>query len=46
LSHAKELGQADTSLVVKSELRDRLAIVRKAFDKQVKDREAAAAKLV
>ncbi|KII92325.1 hypothetical protein PLICRDRAFT_37088 [Plicaturopsis crispa FD-325 SS-3] len=39
-----ELGQADISVVIKSELRDRLAVVRKAFDKIIKDKEAAANK--
>ncbi|KAL1751671.1 tRNA synthetases class II (A)-domain-containing protein [Schizophyllum commune] len=35
------LNQADTSIIRKSQLKDRLASVRKAFDKQVKEREAA-----
>jgi hypothetical protein len=34
------------SVVVKSELRDRLALVRKAHDKAVQDKEAAAVKAV
>ncbi|KAH9949608.1 tRNA synthetases class II (A)-domain-containing protein [Amylocystis lapponica] len=38
-SYTVELGQADISLLRKSELRDRLAITRKAFDKQMKERE-------
>ncbi|KIK03536.1 hypothetical protein K443DRAFT_676709 [Laccaria amethystina LaAM-08-1] len=37
-----ELGQADISVLKKAELRDRLAVIRKAVDKQVKEREAAA----
>ncbi|KIK96545.1 hypothetical protein PAXRUDRAFT_825820 [Paxillus rubicundulus Ve08.2h10] len=36
-----ELGQADISVLVKAELRDRLAAIRKAFDKQIKEKEAA-----
>ncbi|KAF7376011.1 Alanine--tRNA ligase [Mycena sanguinolenta] len=39
-----ELGQADISVVLKAELKERLAVVRKAFDKQVKEKEAAANK--
>jgi alanyl-tRNA synthetase len=39
-----ELGQADISLITKNQLRDRLAVIRKAFDKEIKDREAAANK--
>ncbi|TFK44615.1 tRNA synthetases class II (A)-domain-containing protein [Crucibulum laeve] len=39
-----ELGQADISVIKKAELKDQLAIVRKAFDKQVKEREATANK--
>lgn len=42
----QDLGQADISVIIKSELRDRLAAVRKAFDKQVKEREATASKAV
>ncbi|KAI9057339.1 hypothetical protein FKP32DRAFT_1598429 [Trametes sanguinea] len=38
------LGQADIALLKKNELRDRLASVRKAFDKHLKDKEAAANK--
>ncbi|KAJ8495931.1 hypothetical protein ONZ51_g1376 [Trametes cubensis] len=38
------LGQADIALLKKNELRDRLASVRKAFDKYLKDKEAAANK--
>ncbi|KAI0359918.1 hypothetical protein OH77DRAFT_1419277 [Trametes cingulata] len=38
------LGQADIALLKKNELRDRLAAVRKAFDKHLKDKEAAANK--
>ncbi|KAH7885997.1 tRNA synthetases class II (A)-domain-containing protein [Phlebopus sp. FC_14] len=36
-----ELGQADISVLLKAELKDRLAVVRKAFDKQIKEKEAA-----
>ncbi|KAJ7084272.1 tRNA synthetases class II (A)-domain-containing protein [Mycena belliarum] len=39
-----ELGQADISVVWKSELKERLGAVRKAFDKQIKEREAVANK--
>ncbi|KAJ6557172.1 tRNA synthetases class II (A)-domain-containing protein [Mycena sp. CBHHK59/15] len=39
-----ELGQADISIVKKSELKERLGTVRKAFDKQIKEREASANK--
>ncbi|EEB92753.1 hypothetical protein MPER_08693, partial [Moniliophthora perniciosa FA553] len=39
-----ELGQADISVLKKNELKDRLAVIRKAFDKQVKEKEAAAGK--
>ncbi|KAI0045946.1 hypothetical protein FA95DRAFT_1560637 [Auriscalpium vulgare] len=41
-----ELGQADISLLRKSDLRDRLAGIRKAFDKDVKEKEAAVHKAV
>ncbi|OBZ68342.1 Alanine--tRNA ligase [Grifola frondosa] len=43
-SFTVELNQADISLLRKTELRDRLAVIRKAFDKQVKEKEAAANK--
>ena len=39
-----ELGQADISLIRKNALRDRLASVRKAFDKEVKEKETKAQK--
>ncbi|KAG5652235.1 hypothetical protein H0H81_005729 [Sphagnurus paluster] len=39
-----ELGQSDISVVKKAELKDRLASVRKAFDKQIKEKETAANK--
>ncbi|GLB37216.1 putative catalyzes the attachment of alanine to tRNA(Ala) in a two-step reaction alanine is first activated by ATP to form Ala- AMP and then transferred to the acceptor end of tRNA(Ala) [Lyophyllum shimeji] len=39
-----ELGQSDISVIKKAELRDRLAVVRKAFDKQIKEKETAANK--
>ncbi|KAI5118930.1 hypothetical protein M0805_003754 [Coniferiporia weirii] len=38
-SFSVELGQADISVIKKGELRDRLAAIRKAFDKQTKERE-------
>ncbi|EMD37438.1 hypothetical protein CERSUDRAFT_83193 [Gelatoporia subvermispora B] len=43
-SFTVELGQAEISLLRKNELRDQLATVRKAFDKQMKEKEAAANK--
>jgi len=39
-----ELGEADISVVLKSELKERLAVIRKAFDKQNKEKEALANK--
>ncbi|KAF9050994.1 hypothetical protein BDZ89DRAFT_977124 [Hymenopellis radicata] len=36
-----ELGQADISALKKAEMKDRLAAMRKAFDKQIKEKEAA-----
>ncbi|KAJ3502699.1 hypothetical protein NLJ89_g8767 [Agrocybe chaxingu] len=39
-----ELGQADISLLKKAELKDKLAVIRKAHDKQIKDRETQANK--
>jgi alanyl-tRNA synthetase len=39
-----ELGQADISLLRKSGMRDRLTTLRKAFDKEVKEKETAANK--
>jgi alanyl-tRNA synthetase len=36
-----ELGQADISVLLKAELKDRLATVRKALDKQIKEKENA-----
>nr|GAT57707.1 predicted protein [Mycena chlorophos] len=39
-----ELGQSDMSVIRKTELKERLASIRKAFDKQTKEREAAALK--
>jgi len=39
-----ELGQADISLLRKSHLRDRLMALRKALDKETKEKEAAANK--
>ena len=41
-----ELGQADISLLRKSGMRDRLTTLRKAFDKEVKEKETAANKAV
>ncbi|KAH9935401.1 tRNA synthetases class II (A)-domain-containing protein [Fomitopsis serialis] len=43
-SFTLELGQADISVLRKAELRDRLATVRKAFDKETKEKEAKANK--
>jgi alanyl-tRNA synthetase len=41
---SQELGQSNISLRRKSVMRDRLAGVRKALDKEVKEREVAANK--
>lgn len=41
-----ELGQADFSAVRKTELKERATALRKAFDKEVKDKETAATKAV
>ncbi|KAG9314172.1 tRNA synthetases class II (A)-domain-containing protein [Chiua virens] len=35
-----ELGQADISVLIKAELKERLGVIRKAFDKQIKEKEA------
>ncbi|CCM06371.1 uncharacterized protein FIBRA_08629 [Fibroporia radiculosa] len=35
-----DLGQADISVLKKAELRDRLAVVRKVFDREMKEKEA------
>ncbi|KAI0714270.1 tRNA synthetases class II (A)-domain-containing protein [Cerioporus squamosus] len=43
-AYTVHLGQADISLLKKNELRDRLAGIRKSFDKYLKDKEAAANK--
>ncbi|KAF8560160.1 hypothetical protein OG21DRAFT_33874 [Imleria badia] len=40
-----ELGQADISVLVKADLKERLGAIRKAFDKQIKEKEAALNKL-
>ncbi|KAF9653789.1 hypothetical protein BDM02DRAFT_3152774 [Thelephora ganbajun] len=45
-AYAIELGQADFSAVKKAELKERATTLRKAFDKEVKDKEAAATKVV
>ena len=42
----QELGQSDISTILKADLRDRLGAMRKAFDKEIKDREAAINKMV
>jgi hypothetical protein len=42
----QELNQADISLIHKTELLERLTTIRKAFDKQRKDKENAANKAV
>ncbi|KAF5325876.1 hypothetical protein D9611_000208 [Ephemerocybe angulata] len=39
-----ELGQSDISVLKKAELKDKLGVVRKALDKQIKEKEAAANK--
>lgn len=46
LTSFQELGQSDISVIIKAELRNRLAAIRKAFDKQNRDREAAINKTV
>ncbi|KAI0749326.1 tRNA synthetases class II (A)-domain-containing protein [Daedaleopsis nitida] len=43
-AYTVQIGQADISLLKKNELRDRLGAIRKAFDKYLKDKEAAANK--
>jgi len=43
---SQELNQADISVLKKAELRDRLATIRKAFDKDIKDREILANRTV
>jgi alanyl-tRNA synthetase len=40
------LGQANISVIKKAELKDRLATIRKSFEKQLKDIENAANKKV
>lgn len=42
----KELGQADISVLKKAELRDKLAAIKKAFDKETKEREVILNKAV
>lgn len=42
----QELNEADISVIRKSELRDRLTAMRKAFDKEAKEREQAIQKAV
>lgn len=42
----QELGQADISVLVKADLKERLGAIRKAFDKQIKEKEAALNKSV
>jgi hypothetical protein len=42
----QELGQADISVLLKAELKDRLATLRKALDKQIKEKENAINKAV
>lgn len=42
----QELSQADISVLKKAELKERLGLIRKAFDKEVRDREAQANKIV
>src|SRR4051794_10118524 len=43
---SQELGQHDISVLRKAELRDRLGVIRKIFDKQTKEREATMQKAV
>ncbi|CAL1705403.1 unnamed protein product [Somion occarium] len=43
-AYTVELNQADISLLQKKDLQDRLSTTRKAFDKSVKEKEAAANK--
>lgn len=43
---SQELGQADISVLVKADLKERLGAIRKAFDKQIKEKEAAVNKSV
>lgn len=38
---SQELGQADISVLIKADLKERLGAIRKAFDKQTKEKEAA-----
>ncbi|KAI0080521.1 hypothetical protein K474DRAFT_1657657 [Panus rudis PR-1116 ss-1] len=45
-AYTLELNQADIALLLKKELQDKLSSIRKAFDKQVKEKEAAANKAV
>lgn len=42
----QELGQADISVLVKADLKERLGAIRKAFDKQIKEKEAVVNKSV
>lgn len=42
----QELGQADISVLLKAELKDRLATLRKSLDKQIKEKENAINKAV
>jgi len=44
ITDPQELGQADISAIRKSELKDRLTSLRKAFEKDAKIRETAAVK--
>jgi hypothetical protein len=43
---SQELSQAGISLLRKSDMRDRLTTLRKAFDKETKEREATANRVV
>jgi alanyl-tRNA synthetase len=40
-----ELGQSEMSVIIKAELRERSGAIRKAFDKQMKEKEASANKM-
>ncbi len=37
----QELGQTDISAIKKAELKERLAVMRKTFDKQIREKETA-----
>ncbi len=41
LTWEQELGQTDISAIKKAELKERLAAMRKTFDKQIREKETA-----